>query len=276
MKTLYSHLFPTACSTYSNAYLPMWFWRNDDNSRTLSQKWLKKQCQVHVTQVVHLECGFITIGGDGERQTKHTRIQHQYVQFPACQNHQVTLPIYLTFKEQAYVMPHQVHLHGSGITSARTADTEDGGRMPWNADRFLPHDTVLHHRNRIMIIVVRTSTPSTSHFVIHVPKKSGTNGNYIYPLYYRLCMFTLTLYAFSRPFYHVCVDSAQHMGMDSSKWWISWILTAYTCTFMGPQNAKSRRVKVRQSWCLLHLTFFLSLSLKKHVMVPDTSDILCN
>jgi hypothetical protein len=38
----------------------------------------------------------------------------------------------------------------------------------------------------------------------------------IYYLHYTLYMFTPTLYAFSLPLYHVCADSAQHIGIDSS------------------------------------------------------------
>jgi hypothetical protein len=35
-------------------------------------------------------------------------------------------------------------------------------------------------------------------------------------LHYMLCMFTLTLYTFSQPLYHVCADFSQHIGIDSS------------------------------------------------------------
>ena len=67
--------------------LPMWFWRDNDNSGALTKKRLKKQCQVHVTQMIHLECSFITIRCKGEGQTKYTSIQHQHVQFPAHLKH---------------------------------------------------------------------------------------------------------------------------------------------------------------------------------------------
>ena len=67
--------------------LPMWFWRDNNNSGALTKKRLQKQCQVHVTQMIHLECSFITIRCEGEGQTKHTSIQHQHVQFPAHLKH---------------------------------------------------------------------------------------------------------------------------------------------------------------------------------------------
>jgi hypothetical protein len=38
----------------------------------------------------------------------------------------------------------------------------------------------------------------------------------IYYLHYMLCIFTPTLYAFSRPPYHVCAYFAQCIGIDSS------------------------------------------------------------
>jgi hypothetical protein len=38
----------------------------------------------------------------------------------------------------------------------------------------------------------------------------------IYYLHYMLYMFTPTLYEFSQPVYHVCADSAQHIGIGSS------------------------------------------------------------
>jgi hypothetical protein len=53
-------------------------------------------------------------------------------------------------------------------------------------------------------------------WIIHVSKKSGTSGNFIYYLHYMLYMFTPTLYTSSQPLYHVCADFAQPIGIDSS------------------------------------------------------------
>jgi hypothetical protein len=53
--------------------------------------------------------------------------------------------------------------------------------------------------------------------ICRVSEKYGTNGNFfiIYYLHYIVYMFTPTIYAFSRPRYHVCADFAQHIGIDS-------------------------------------------------------------
>jgi hypothetical protein len=58
----------------------------------------------------------------------------------------------------------------------------------------------------------------TSVSIYRMSKKPGTIGILfiIYYLYYMLYMFTPTLYAFSQPLYHVYVDFAQHIGIDSS------------------------------------------------------------
>jgi nitrate reductase gamma subunit len=54
------------------------------------------------------------------------------------------------------------------------------------------------------------------HYVLSTGvRKVWNRWDFIYYLHYMLHMFTPTLYPFSQPLYHVSVDFAQHIGIDS-------------------------------------------------------------
>lgn len=123
----------------------MWFWRDHDNSGARTKKRLKKQCQVHVTQMIHLECSFITIRSEGEGQTKYTSIQHQYVQFPAhlkhflyTSNYKQATMVWLQGLEGIFLPPHssayccvllQTPLSSSIISQPKVAITRTGNHI---------------------------------------------------------------------------------------------------------------------------------------------------